>query len=74
MSKLKIILGATRPTRAADRVVPWVTSVAAVGYSAGIGGGIRAIEQARAGGELLPGKARMRAAMLNAESAKGTAA
>jgi len=54
--------------------VPWVASVAAVGYSAGIGGGIRAIEQARAGGELLPGKARMRAAMLNAESAKGTAA
>ncbi|WP_406293077.1 NAD(P)H-dependent oxidoreductase [Embleya sp. NBC_00888] len=29
MSKLKIILGTTRPTRAADQVAPWVASVAA---------------------------------------------
>ncbi|WP_405577850.1 NADPH-dependent FMN reductase [Streptomyces sp. NBC_01190] len=29
MSKLKIIVGTTRPTRAADRVAPWVASVAA---------------------------------------------
>jgi NAD(P)H-dependent FMN reductase len=29
MSKLKIIVGTTRPTRAADNVAPWVASVAA---------------------------------------------
>jgi NAD(P)H-dependent FMN reductase len=29
MSRLKIIVGTTRPTRAADRVAPWVASVAA---------------------------------------------
>lgn len=29
MSKLKIIVGTTRPTRAADKVAPWVASVAA---------------------------------------------
>lgn len=28
MSRLKIILGTTRPTRAADRVAPWVASMA----------------------------------------------
>ncbi|MFJ7085925.1 NADPH-dependent FMN reductase [Streptomyces griseus] len=29
MSKLKIIVGTTRPTRSADRVVPWVEATAA---------------------------------------------
>jgi NAD(P)H-dependent FMN reductase len=59
MSKLLVIMGSTRPTRAADRVVPWLKNaidsvwlsfgfrnkpVATLGYSAGIGGGIRSIE------------------------------
>lgn len=51
MSELQIIIGSTRPGRAADQVAPWVISFAfrnkplmAVGYSGGIGGGERAIE------------------------------
>src|SRR5215467_6657552 len=80
MLNLKMIIGSTRPGRAADRVIPWITAVAtghgafdveildlrdwqlpifgenfatfafrnkaaaAVAYSGGIGGGVRAIE------------------------------
>jgi NAD(P)H-dependent FMN reductase len=30
MHRLKIIIGSTRPGRAADRVIPWITSAAGV--------------------------------------------
>ena len=52
MLNLKIIIGSTRPGRAADRVIPWITALsgqhgafrakaaARVTYSGGIAGGV----------------------------------
>ena len=44
--KLQVIVGSTRPGRASDKVVPWVA----------------ALHNARAAGELVPGKMRARMA------------
>ena len=51
MLNLNIIVGSTRPGRAADHVVPWIAGLAFrhkptafVGYSGGVAAGVRAIE------------------------------
>ena len=67
MSKLLVIVGSTRPGRAADLVVPWVTSRARVMLD-DLAWWSAALENARAAGELVPGSLRARAALAAAQA------
>jgi NAD(P)H-dependent FMN reductase len=59
MSKLLVIVGSTRPGRAADLVLPWFTERVRAHQG---------LEQARAAGELTPGTFRARAALAAAQA------